>query len=74
MKPHRRKMAAPIIVSVILVLYYAAYFGFLLTLLDGLWKYVWGLVPLVFSAITIQVCVDRIKEIRGGEEDDIGKY
>ena len=74
MKPHRRKMAAPIIVSVILVLYYAAYFGFLLTLLDGMWKYVWGLVPLVFSAITIQVCVDRIKEIRGGEEDDIGKY
>ena len=28
----------------------------------------------VFSAVMIYVCVERINEIRKGEEDDISKY
>jgi len=28
----------------------------------------------VLSAVMIKVCYDRIKEIKKGEEDDIGKY
>jgi len=71
---HKRKMIAPIIITVIMILYYIAYFGFLLSLLDGIWKYVLGIFPLVFSGIMIYVCIERINEIKKGEEDDISKY
>ena len=71
---HRKKMVAPIVISVIVVLYYAAYFGLLITMLDGIWKYVLGIVPILLSAVMVKVCIERIKEIKYGEEDDISKY
>ena len=71
---HKKKMIAPIIITVIMILYYIAYFGFLISLLDGIWKYVLGIIPLMFSAIMIYVCIERINEIKKGEEDDISKY
>ena len=71
---HKKKMIAPIIVTIIMILYYIVYFGFLISLLDGIWKYALGLIPLVFSGIMIYVCIQRIDEIRKGEEDDISKY
>ena len=71
---HRKKMVAPIIIAVIVVLYYAAYFGLLITSLDGIWKYVLGIVPVLLSAVMVKVCIERIKEIKDGEEDDISKY
>jgi len=71
---HKKKMIAPIIITVIVILYYIAYFGFLISLLDGIWKYVLGVIPLVFSAIMIYVCIDRINEIKKGEEDDLSQY
>ena len=71
---HRRKMIAPIAVSVIMILYYIVYFGFLILLLDGIWKYVLGVLPLVFAAVTVKVCIERIREIKKGEEDDLSKY
>ena len=74
MNGHKKKMVAPIVVTVILVLYYAAYFGLLFSILPGTMKYVFGIVPLVLVPLTIKVCVERIKEIRKGETDDIGKY
>ena len=67
-------MTAPIIVTVITVLYYAVYFVFLITVLEGAWKYLFGIFPLAFSAVAIKVCVERINEIKKGEEDDISKY
>ncbi len=74
MKPHKNKMIAPIVISIIVILYYAVYFGFLITLLDGIWKYALGLIPLLLSAVMIKVCIERINEIKEGEEDDISKY
>ena len=71
---HKKKMIAPIIVTIIMVLYYIVYFGFLISLLDGIWKYALGLIPLVFSGVMIYVCIQRIDEIRKGEEDDISQY
>ena len=71
---HKKKMAAPIIVTVIMVLYYALYFGFLMSLVSGFWKYALGIFPLVFAAVTIKVCIERIQEIRKGEEDDLSQY
>ena len=74
MDPHKKKMTAPIIVTILMVLYYAVYFGFLLSLLSGVWKYVFGIFPLAFSAVMIKVCIERIREIRKGEEDDLSQY
>ena len=71
---HKKKMIAPIIITVIMILYYIAYFGFLISLLDGIWKYVLGIIPLMFSAIMLYVCIERINEIKKGEEDDISQY
>ena len=74
MKSHKKKMAAPIVVSVIMILYYVVYFGFLIMLLEGIWKHVFGIVPLVMSVVMVKVCIERINEIKKGQEDDISKY
>lgn len=74
MNSHKKKMIAPIFVTIIMVVYYIVYFGFLISLLHGIWKYVLGIIPVIFSGIMIYVCIERIHEIRKGEEDDISKY
>ena len=74
MKSHRRKMVAPIVVTVLMSGYYALYFGFLIYLLPGVWKYLLGIIPLALAAVTVGVCIERIKEIKRGEEDDLSKY
>ncbi|MCC8106114.1 MAG: hypothetical protein LIO99_08960 [Clostridiales bacterium] len=67
-------MVAPIVITVLVVAYYIIYFGALIYLLDGAWAVLLGLVPIALAATMIYVCVQRIKEIRSGEEDDLGKY
>ena len=74
MNKMKRKMVAPILVTIFMVLYYVVYFGFLMSLLQGIWKYTVGIIPRVFSCITIKVCIERINEIKKGEEDDLSKY
>ena len=74
MKEHRKKLIAPIIVTAIMVLYYIAYFGFLIALIDGILKWLLGIIPLVFTAVMLKVCIERINEIKKGEEDDLSKY
>ena len=74
MKSDKKKMIAPIVITVLLVLYYAVYFGFLIALLDGVWKYALGVVPLLVTILLIKVCLERIVEIKKGEEDAARKY
>ena len=74
MQTHSKKMIAPIIVSILMILYYVVYFGFLISVVDGVWKYVLGIFPLIFSILMVKVCIDRINEIKKGEEDDLSKY
>ena len=74
MKAAKRKIVAPILVSLLMILYYILYFGLLITLLDGVWKYALGVIPLVFSIVMIKVCLERIDEIKKGEEDDLSQY
>ncbi len=74
MKLHTKKMIAPIVVTIIVILYFFFYFGFLIGVLNGIFKYLLFIIPAVFSALIIAVCFERIKEIKGGEEDDISKY
>lgn len=70
----KKKMTAPIVITIIMILYYVIYFGFLITLIDGIWKYALGIIPIIFSIIMVKVCIERINEIKKGEEDDISKY
>ena len=74
MKKHNKKSIAPIIVSAIMVLYYVVYFGILIAVLDGIWKWLLGIIPLALSAVMLIVCIERIKEIKKCEEDDLSKY
>ena len=74
MDSKKKKFIAPIIITVLLVVYYVVYFGFLISLIEGIWAYLLGIVPLALSAVMIMVCVERIQEIKKGEEDDLSKY
>ena len=74
MKLHHKKMIAPIVITILVVLYYCVYFGVLIHLIGKLSAVLLGIIPLVLSGAMIYVCVERIKEIKGGEEDDISKY
>ena len=74
MKKHNKNLIAPIIVSAIMVLYYVVYFGILIALLYGVWKWLLGIIPLALSAVMLKVCIERINEIKKGEEDDLSKY
>ena len=74
LKSNKRKMLAPLIVSGIFIIYFIVYVGILISLLDGILKFALGIIPLILSIIMIKVCVERIDEIKKGEEDDISKY
>ena len=74
MEHNKKKMVAPILVTVLMIVYYIVYFGFLITLVSGIWKYVLGIIPLAFSAVMVKVCIERIKEIKKGEENDLSQY
>ena len=69
-----KKLVAPIVVTILMIAYYIIYFGFLITLVSGIWKYALGIIPLALSAVMIKVCIERINEIKKGEENDLSKY
>ncbi len=75
MKNHGKKMIAPIVITVLVILYFIAYFGFLIYLIDNIvLKLLSGIIPALLAAVMIYVCMQRIKEIKGGEEDDLSQY
>jgi len=74
MNTQMKKMIAPIVITTLLVLYLGVYFGLLFAVLDGIGKLIFGIIPLGFMAVMVKVCIERINEIRKGEEDDISKY
>ena len=69
-----KKLVAPIVVTILMIAYYIIYFGFLITLVSGIWKYALGIIPLAFSAVMVKVCIERINEIKKGEENDLSQY
>ena len=74
MTEKQKKMIAPVVVSVVIILYYILYFCMLIALLEGIWKWLLGLIPIAFSVVTMMVCKERLEEIKRGEEDDLGQY
>lgn len=72
---HRGKMIAPIVITAIIVLYYMGFFAVCAWLpMPVVLKLVFGLVPLLLAGVCIFVLIERIQEIRSGEEDDLSKY
>ena len=74
--PSGRRMIAPIVIVVLLGLYYLA-FALVCFLIPGMplaVRLIFGLVPLAVIGVLIYVLVERIKEIRSGEEDDLSQY
>ena len=53
MDSNKKKMAAPIVVTALMIVYYIVYFGFLITLVSGIWKYALGIIPLIFSIVMV---------------------
>ena len=73
-KNHKKQMVAPIVSTIAIIIYYILYFCILITVVPGIWKVVLGIIPLVFAILMVMVCVERIKEIKRGETDDLSKY
>lgn len=74
-KEQRNKMIAPIVIAVIIILYYIFFFSVCLFLpIPAGIRILLGVVPLALIGVVIFVLLERIHEIRSGEEDDLGKY
>ena len=68
-------MIAPIIIVFLILAYYIAFGVFFVKLGASLiFKLIGIIVPAALSAAFIWLLAERIKEIKRGEEDDLGKY
>jgi hypothetical protein len=75
-RQHLKKLIAPIIVALVIILYYTVVGTLLFKFNIHTTIKIVALVPPALTAIAgiIYVLVERAKEINGGEEDDLGKY
>ena len=72
---HRKKKAAVVVITVLMALYYLFFFFVVAYEVESMaGKIALGTVPLILGIILICVANERIKEIEGGEEDDLSKY
>ncbi|HRX58716.1 MAG TPA: hypothetical protein P5075_08090 [Eubacteriales bacterium] len=75
MNLHRKKMIAPIVITCLLAAYMLAYFIVLLAVpMPAVAKVLIGAIPLALLGASVYVLLQRIKEIRSGEEDDLSQY
>ena len=75
MSKHEKKLVAPIIITTVVVLYLL--FFILLLFLTGMPWYVTliiAVIPGALSGVAIAMLIERIEEIRSGEEDDLSQY
>lgn len=72
---HSRKMIAPIVITVLMVMYYVGFFVTCIFMpMPAALKLLFGLAPILLTGVCIFVLAERIKEIRSGEEDDLSQY
>ena len=75
MDAHKKKMIAPVVITVLVIVYLCVYFGILVSLIENpVFKVLLGVIPVALGIMMLAVCIQRIREIKGGEEDDLGKY
>lgn len=70
-----KKMIAPLIITCMLIIYFSLFILGIINIPEPLWiKIVGIIIPLALIGVSIFVLIERIKEIRSGEEDDLSKY
>lgn len=75
MSNHAKKMIAPIVITAITVIYLVLYLTMVLYIDAPAWMTITlGLILIGLIAVSIHVLIERINEIRSGEEDDLSKY
>jgi divalent metal cation (Fe/Co/Zn/Cd) transporter len=75
MRKHLDKKIAPVIVAICLTGYYIIGAIVLIKFnLPNIIKITAIIISIIITVVTITVLIERIKEINGGEEDDLGKY
>lgn len=72
----KNKMIAPIIITFIIIAYYIifAYICFIVDALPLFVKILGGIIPIIVAGFAIPALIERIKEIKKGEEDDLSQY
>lgn len=69
-------MIAPVVIVALISIYYIA-IGVIFAYMNGvpmLAKIIGLVVPALLSGVAITVLIQRIKEIKKGEDDDLSKY
>ena len=77
MKPnHWKKLIAPLIIAVILATYYLIISALCLFLpgIPMIVKFLLAAIPIALASVMVYVLLERIEEIRSGEEDDLSQY
>lgn len=76
MKTKTKKKIAPVVIVALISIYYIA-IGVIFAYMNGvpmLAKITALVVPALLSGVAITVLIQRIKEIKKGEDDDLSKY
>ena len=72
---HKKKMIAPVVITVVFLIYLVVYGRFLLAAAEFSPVMFLSAIPLAALGIgMIRVLKERINEIRSGEEDDLNNY
>lgn len=73
---HMKKLVAPIIITVLLIIAYILWGVSVALFLEVsiFLKLIWLIIPIILIGVCIYVLIERIIEIRSGEEDDLSKY
>ena len=75
MTDHKKKIIAPVLIVIIVIIYYT---GITIVLLNHNVPVPAGIIAILFtiiiSIVFITVLIERIKEIKKGDYDDLGKY
>ncbi|MBQ3931974.1 MAG: hypothetical protein II725_06840 [Firmicutes bacterium] len=75
MSEHGKKIAGAIAAAAVMIAYYAVFFCIIIFSNESRTaKILLGIIPAVLIFGLVYVCLQRIEEIKGGEEDDLGKY
>lgn len=70
-----KKLIAPVLITVLVILVPLVYLGLFFFMPLPIWvRIAGGLIVLVPVGIAIYVLIERIKEVRNGEEDDLSNY
>lgn len=73
---HGKKMIAPIVIAAIFVLYYIGIVVFFMMIpgIPVIARVLLIVIPIMLAAVMLGVLISRIREIKGGEEDDLSQY